>query len=63
MTRYGEAKAYFTTMSNNGVVEATNLFSEADDIRAVLGDIAAARFIINCYDELLNVQLPKIQND
>jgi len=63
MTKYLEAKAYFTTMSDNGVKEATNLFKEAEEIRDALGDIAYAHFIINCYDELFNIQLPKIQND
>jgi len=62
MTKYTEAKTYFTELSNQGVTQATELFEEAEEIRKSLGDIAYAHFIINCYEDLFNVQLPNIQN-
>jgi len=62
MTKYSEAKSYFLAMENRGVTQATDLFIEAESIREILGDIAYARFIINCYEDLINIQLPLIQN-
>ena len=62
MTRYSEAKTYFLTMENRGITQASDLFREAEEVRKELGDIAYARFIINCYEELINNQLPLIQN-
>jgi hypothetical protein len=61
MTKYLEAKTYFIELSNKGIVQADELFEEADNIRLHLGDIAYARFIINCYEDLITVQIPNIQ--
>jgi hypothetical protein len=61
MTKYLEAKTYFTDLSDKGIVQADELFEEAENVRSYLGDIAYARFIINCYEDLFTVQIPNIQ--
>ena len=45
------------------IQRADELFDEAEQIRSSLGDIAYAHFIMNCYDDLFNVQLPNIKNN
>jgi len=63
MSKYLEAKTYFRDLSNKGIAQADELFEEAEQIRSSLGDIAYAHFIMNCYDDLFNVQLPNIKNN